>query len=302
MIRFLRRVAGVALLAGSFVLAFLVIRYQPHVEHEIRIIGPLAYPLAIAIFAVVASAPFSVTDALAIMNGAIFGPVRGHDREYGRLVLRGAARLLDQPARLATSSICRSRLERLPPWVKRFPVGSPAFLLAVRIIPGFGGTVATASAAAFRVPIWVHVWTMCAIAVPICTVLAIFGDRVTVAVHGYESRARGYAHHYCLTHRCPHFHFRTRWKETPVAVTHRRSSPIGRGSSRLCARVREAGRVALDTEFHAERTYSPRLMVVQLAFDDGAAIVDALALARFASARRWRSRRRRSSVTRFRRI
>ncbi len=48
---------------------------------------------------------------------------------------------------------------------------------------------------------------------------------------------------------------------------------------RLCARVSGAARVALDTEFHAERTYSPRLMVVQLAFDDGAAIVDALALA-----------------------
>jgi len=46
----------------------------------------------------------------------------------------------------------------------------------------------------------------------------------------------------------------------------------------LCARVADAARVALDTEFHAERTYSPRLMVVQIAFDDGAAIVDALAL------------------------
>ncbi|HZV76199.1 MAG TPA: HRDC domain-containing protein [Candidatus Babeliales bacterium] len=48
---------------------------------------------------------------------------------------------------------------------------------------------------------------------------------------------------------------------------------------RLCARVAQADRIGLDTEFHAERTYSPRLMVVQLAFDDGAAIVDALALA-----------------------
>jgi ribonuclease D len=47
----------------------------------------------------------------------------------------------------------------------------------------------------------------------------------------------------------------------------------------LCERVRSAERVALDTEFHAERTYSPRLMVVQLAFDDGAAIVDPLAIA-----------------------
>jgi ribonuclease D len=48
--------------------------------------------------------------------------------------------------------------------------------------------------------------------------------------------------------------------------------------ARLCERAAQADRVGLDTEFHAERTYSPRLMVVQLAFDDGAAIVDALAL------------------------
>ncbi|HEY9085016.1 MAG TPA: HRDC domain-containing protein [Candidatus Tyrphobacter sp.] len=46
----------------------------------------------------------------------------------------------------------------------------------------------------------------------------------------------------------------------------------------LCARVLSAKRVAIDTEFHAERTYSPRLMVVQLAFQDGVAIVDPLAV------------------------
>jgi ribonuclease D len=46
----------------------------------------------------------------------------------------------------------------------------------------------------------------------------------------------------------------------------------------LCARVRAYERVALDTEFHTERTYAPRLMVVQLAFEDGAAIVDPLAV------------------------
>lgn len=46
----------------------------------------------------------------------------------------------------------------------------------------------------------------------------------------------------------------------------------------LCARVRSSERIAIDTEFHAERTYSPRLMVVQLAFDDGAAVIDPLAI------------------------
>ncbi|HEY5425329.1 MAG TPA: HRDC domain-containing protein [Candidatus Tumulicola sp.] len=54
--------------------------------------------------------------------------------------------------------------------------------------------------------------------------------------------------------------------------------PDQRSLDTVCARVRAAGRVALDTEFHAERTYAPRLMVVQLAFDDGAAIVDPLAI------------------------
>ncbi|MBV8489710.1 MAG: ribonuclease D [Candidatus Eremiobacteraeota bacterium] len=46
----------------------------------------------------------------------------------------------------------------------------------------------------------------------------------------------------------------------------------------LCTKVRASQRVALDTEFHAERTYAPRLMVVQLAFDDATAIVDPLAI------------------------
>ena len=46
----------------------------------------------------------------------------------------------------------------------------------------------------------------------------------------------------------------------------------------LCVRVRSAERVGLDTEFHSERTYAPKLMVVQLSFDDGAVIVDPLAV------------------------
>lgn len=46
----------------------------------------------------------------------------------------------------------------------------------------------------------------------------------------------------------------------------------------LYARLEKSTHVALDTEFHTERTYAPRLMVVQLAFDDGAVIVDPLAV------------------------
>lgn len=208
--KYLKRLGALALLAASFTLAALVIRYQPWVEHLIRSLGPFATVLATVVFAVVASAPFSVTDALAIMNGAIFGPLEGSIINAVGLVFAAligywvnshASRMLDLDAYLA----------RLPGWVKRFPVGSPAFLIAVRVIPGFGGTIATATAATFRVPVWVHVWTMCAIAVPICTVLAIFGDRVTVIVHHYETRAHVYWEH----HR-PHFRFHRHPKGTPI--------------------------------------------------------------------------------------
>ena len=179
------------MLVISFALAFMVIRFQPAVEHYIRSIHWFAYPIAIGIFALVASAPFSATDALAIMNGALFGPVWGSIVNAIGLVIaailgyyinRHASHLLD----------LEKTLERLPPWAKRFRVGSPMFLLTVRIIPGLGGTLATSVAATFKVPLYVHVWTMCAIAIPICTLLAIFGDRVTIFVHGYETSVHSF--------------------------------------------------------------------------------------------------------------
>ncbi|MBD5634200.1 MAG: ribonuclease D, partial [Candidatus Eremiobacteraeota bacterium] len=44
----------------------------------------------------------------------------------------------------------------------------------------------------------------------------------------------------------------------------------------LCERISDVGRVALDTEFHNERSYAARLMVVQLVVGDEVAIVDPL--------------------------
>ena len=46
----------------------------------------------------------------------------------------------------------------------------------------------------------------------------------------------------------------------------------------LIARMDAAPRIAIDTEFHNERSYTAQLMVIQLAFEDGVALVDPLAL------------------------
>jgi len=135
------------------------------------------------------SAPFSVTDALAIMNGVIFGPLWGSVVNAVGLVF---AAMTGYTIARRTSHLLEldKNIQKLPGWVRRFKVGSPAFLVTLRIIPGLGGTLATQIAAAFRVPMFVHVWTMCAIAIPICTVLAIFGDRVSNAVRSYYEANR----------------------------------------------------------------------------------------------------------------
>ncbi len=185
-----RRVEAALVFVMSFLLAAIVIRYKTPIEGMLSSIGPLvAYPFAIAIFTIVASAPFSVTDALAVMNGVIFGPLWGSvvnavglvcAAVAGYAIARRTSHLLD----------LHNNIEKLPPWVRRFRVGSPPFLLTLRVIPGLGGTLATQVAAAYRIPLLVHVWTMCAIAIPICTLLAIFGDRAAATAHSYYDAHR----------------------------------------------------------------------------------------------------------------
>jgi ribonuclease D len=50
-----------------------------------------------------------------------------------------------------------------------------------------------------------------------------------------------------------------------------------RGLKELCEHLRRAERIALDTEFISEKTYRPRLCLVQLATDELSAVVDPLA-------------------------
>jgi len=206
-IRLLRRFEAVLILLASFGLAAYVVSHRTWVEQVLGQFGWFAIPLAVLVFAVVASAPFSVTDALAIMNGALFGPVWGSIVNAFGLVL---AAIIGYLIAMRTSDAfdVKKNVERLPGWARHFKIGSPMFLIVVRIIPGLGGTIATQTAAALRVPIVRQIYTMCAVAVPICTVLAIFGNTASDFFDAQVERAQAYAekHHIHIPrrHHSPH--------------------------------------------------------------------------------------------------
>lgn len=201
----LSRLEAAAIFTASFALAAFVVARKPEVEQLLGVLGPFAMPLAVLILAIVASAPFSVTDALAIMNGVIFGPVWGSivnavgivlAAVIGYLVAMRTSRLLD----------IESAVARLPRWARHFRIGSPLFLITVRIIPGLGGTIATQTAAALRVPLFRQIYTMSAIAIPICTLLAVSGDVISNYVEDHvvePAAAFGAKHHLHIPRRRP---------------------------------------------------------------------------------------------------
>jgi len=200
---FLRRLEAALIFLASFLVAAFVVAKKTAVEHFLTSLGIFAMPLAVLILAVVASAPFSVTDALAIMNGVLFGPVWGSIVNACGIVV---AAIIGYVVALRTSKLLdiEAQVAKLPKWARHFKIGSPMFLIVVRIIPGLVGTIATQTAAALRVPIFRQVYTMAAIAVPICTALAIGGDFLSVY---FQTHIVTPAHDYAEKHHMiPHRH------------------------------------------------------------------------------------------------
>ena len=194
----MRKLLGVVIFAASFGIAAFVVADKHVIDGFLDSAGFATIPLSIVLFALVASAPFSVTDALAVSNGVLFGPWVGSLVNAGGLVL---AAILGYAIARRTSKLwhLEDELRKLPAWTRRFEVGSPLFLIIVRAIPGVGGTIATQTAAALRVPMFRQIYTMCAVTVPVCTLLAFGGHAISTYVHQHIMvPVEGYAHRHHL--------------------------------------------------------------------------------------------------------
>ena len=175
------RLIGIALFAMSIALAALVIANRRGVDHVLAASGWFAIPVAIIVFGLLAAAPFTVLDGLGISYGVLFGPVAGAlvcadglalGAILGYILARRTSKLLSIDA----------EIDHLPAWVRRFQVGSPLFLIVLRVIPGVGNTAATQIAASLRVPLLRQVYTMCIVTVPLFTVYAFAGHGVSTYV------------------------------------------------------------------------------------------------------------------------
>jgi uncharacterized membrane protein YdjX (TVP38/TMEM64 family) len=212
----LRRLEAIVIFVASFALAAFVVGNKAFVDHMLSTLGPFAIPAAILIFAIVASAPFSVTDALAVSNGVLFGPWVGTAVNTAGLVL---AAILGYLVALRTSKLLNmeEQVAKLPQWIRRFEIGSPMFLVVVRAIPGMGGTIATQTAAALRVPMWRQIYTMCIVTVPVCAALAFGGNAVSNYVQYHiVAPAQHYAHRHHLHIPEPQLHLHLRREATPT--------------------------------------------------------------------------------------
>ncbi|TAM60005.1 TVP38/TMEM64 family protein [bacterium] len=174
--RRLRALIPLSALILAFVLAFTAVHHRHLLQVWLIEAGPLGPLVSIAIYVGLVSSPFVSSDILALLNGAIFGFWEGAAINCAGVMLGGVSTYLI--ARRAGEFLdIHEDLERLPPWVKRLPVGSPLFLLALRVVPWVGGTIANNVAGFYKIAILRHLWTTAVVALPVAIFTAYAGWR-----------------------------------------------------------------------------------------------------------------------------
>lgn len=141
---------------------FIIILFKKdthHLQSFLASTGPATPLVIILLFGLLSITPFP-PDPLALINGALFGPV------YGTLVsLTGnnfAAIIeyyLGTKINIATNF--DKQKKHLPFNLDHLPANSFIFLFFGRFIPGFGGKLVSLTAGIYRVNFWRFAWTTC---------------------------------------------------------------------------------------------------------------------------------------------
>jgi len=179
--RRLRALVPLGALTLAFALAYFAVHHRHVLQAWLIQAGPMGPLVSVAIYVLLVSSPFVSSDILALLNGAIFGFWEGALINCVGVMLGGVSTYLIA-RRTGEFLDIHEELERLPPWVKRLPVGSPLFLLALRMVPWVGGTIANNVAGFYKISIFRHLWTTAVIAIPVAVITAYIGWTATTGL------------------------------------------------------------------------------------------------------------------------
>jgi uncharacterized membrane protein YdjX (TVP38/TMEM64 family) len=154
----LRQWVPLALAVGlSAAAAVYVANHVAALEHFIARIGIAGPLISIALQTVFGASPIP-TEPLTMINGAVFGPIRGAFYSWVGYMLASVIEYFIG-TRVSHAANFEDQREKLPFGLSRFPADSPWFLTLARIVPGYGPKMVGIVGGMYHVPLWRFIWT-----------------------------------------------------------------------------------------------------------------------------------------------
>ncbi len=137
--------------------AVFVARHMAALKNFVARMGALGPLISITLQTAFGASPIP-TEALTMLNGAMFGPIKGALYSWIGYMLASVIEYY-MGKRIRRASDFDGRQIKLPFGLGRFPVDSPWFLILARIVPGYGPKVVGIVGGMYRVPLWRFIWT-----------------------------------------------------------------------------------------------------------------------------------------------
>jgi uncharacterized membrane protein YdjX (TVP38/TMEM64 family) len=159
----------VILILAIVALLFIVSKEMDNVQAFIAGSGWVGLVVSIGLYALLGASPIP-SEPLTILLSTIFGP-------FSATLVAGTGNLLAALVEyyigehLGNAASFEKRREKLPLGLGKFPVESPIFMIAARMLPGYGPKFVSVICGVYRVPLWRYIWTA---AIPTYLGAAIF--------------------------------------------------------------------------------------------------------------------------------
>ncbi|MCL4559026.1 MAG: VTT domain-containing protein [Chloroflexi bacterium] len=151
------------------VLLFYILKDMEKVRVFIGGSGWIGLLVSVGIYGLLGASPVP-SEPLTILISVIFGPLNA-------TLVAGTGNLLAAlieyfiGSKIGDASTFARRKEKLPFGLGKFPVNSPIFLIAARMIPGYGPKFVSLVSGLYQVPLLLYLWTS---AIPTFLGAAIF--------------------------------------------------------------------------------------------------------------------------------